>query len=126
MEMNRLWRPKFDGQNKYTYLLLHILIWFEEDLISLYNEYKIEAKSVSDKNKKSNPMRQNYHNLKKTVRAILLFCNKMPYMKLKNPFEFFFLSETDFASILYSLYREINLFLIRIKNQIQWDKIITT
>ena len=32
-------------------------------------------------------MRQNYHNLRKTVRAILLFCNKMPDTKPKNPFE---------------------------------------
>ena len=62
-------------------LIQILLFWFEEDLISLYNEYEIEAKSVSDKNNKSNSTRQNYHNLKKTVRAILLFCNKMPDMK---------------------------------------------
>ena len=35
-------RPKF---------ILIFLFWFEEDLISLSNEYKIEEKSVSDKNK---------------------------------------------------------------------------
>ena len=60
---------------------------FEEDLISLYNEYKIEAKSFSDKNNKSNSMRKHYHNLKKTVRGILLFCNKMPDMKPKDSTE---------------------------------------
>ena len=32
-------------------------------------------------------MRQNYHNLNKTVRAILLLCNKMPDMKPKDPTE---------------------------------------
>ena len=68
-------------------LILIFLFWFEEYLISLYNEYKIEANSVSDKNNKSNSMRQTYHNIKKTVRAILLFCNQMPDMKPKDPFE---------------------------------------
>ena len=68
-------------------LIQIFLFWFEENLISLYNEYKIEAKYVSDKNNKSNSMRQNYHNLKKTVRAIHLFCNKMTDMKPKEPLE---------------------------------------
>ena len=39
-------------------LILIFIFWFEEDLISLYNEYKIEAKSISDKNNKSNSMRK--------------------------------------------------------------------
>ena len=70
-------------------LILIFLFWFEEDLISLYNDYKIEAKSVSDKNNKSKSMRNNYHSLKKIVRGILMFCNKMPNMKPKDPFEIF-------------------------------------
>ena len=37
-------------------LIMVFLFWFEKDLISPYNEYKIEAKSVSDKNNKSNSM----------------------------------------------------------------------
>ena len=57
------------------------IFWFEEDLISLYNEYKIEAKYVSDQNSKSKSMRKNYHNLKINVRVILLLCNMMPDMK---------------------------------------------
>ena len=39
-------------------LILIFLFWFEEDLISLYNEYRIEAKSISDKNKKSKATRK--------------------------------------------------------------------
>ena len=68
-------------------LILIFIFWFEEDLISLYNEYKIEAKSFSDKNNKSKAMRNNHHNLKITVRGILLFCKKMPDMKPKDPTE---------------------------------------
>ena len=75
---------KKKGRSK---LILIFLFWFEEDLISLYNEYKIEVKSVSDKKDKSKAMRKNYHNLKITVRVILLFCNKMPDMKPKDPTE---------------------------------------
>ena len=41
-------------------LILIFLFWFEEDLISLYNEYKIEAKSVTDKKVKSNAMRKTF------------------------------------------------------------------
>ena len=37
---------KKKGRSK---LILIFIVWFEEDLISLYNEYNIEAKSVSDK-----------------------------------------------------------------------------
>ena len=71
-------RPKF---------IMIYIFWFEEDLISLYNEYKIEATSVSDKKDKSKAMRKNYHNLKITVRGILLFWNKIPDMKPKDPTE---------------------------------------
>ena len=39
-------------------LILIFIFWFEEDLISLYNEYNIEAKFFSDKNNKSNSMRK--------------------------------------------------------------------
>ena len=39
-------------------LILIFLFWFEEYLISLYNEYNIEAKYVSDKNKKSKAIRK--------------------------------------------------------------------
>ena len=39
-------------------LILIFLFWFEEDLISLYNAYKIEAKSVSDKKDQSKAMRK--------------------------------------------------------------------
>ena len=55
-------------------LIQILLFWFEEDLISLYNEYKIEAQSDSDKKTITKSVRQNYHNLKRTVRAILLYC----------------------------------------------------
>ena len=68
-------------------LILIFLFWFEEDLISLYNEFKLEAKSVSDKKEKSKAMRKNCHNLKITVRGILLFCNKMPDKKKEDPTE---------------------------------------
>ena len=38
------------NKNKGRSKLIQIfLFWFEEDLISLYNEYNIEAQSVSDK-----------------------------------------------------------------------------
>ena len=63
------------------------LFWFEEDLISLYNESKIEAQSDSDKKTITKSVRQNYHNLKITVRAILLYCSEMPDIKPKNPLE---------------------------------------
>ena len=46
---------KKKGRSK---LILIFLFWFEEDLISLYNEYKIEAKSFSDKKDKSKSMRK--------------------------------------------------------------------
>ena len=46
---------KKKGRSK---LMLIFIFWFEEDLISLYNEYKIEAKSVSDKKGKSKAMRK--------------------------------------------------------------------
>ena len=75
---------KKKGRSK---LILIFIVWFEEDLISLYNECKIGAKYVSDKNNKSNSMRQNYHNLKKTVRSILRFCNNMPDMKPKKKYQ---------------------------------------
>ena len=39
-------------------LILIFIFWSEEDLISLYNEYNIEAKSVSDKNNKLKAMRK--------------------------------------------------------------------
>ena len=63
------------------------LFWFEEDIISLYNESKIEAQSDSDNKTITKKVRQNYHNIKRTVRAILLYCNGMPDKKPKNPLE---------------------------------------
>ena len=75
---------KNKGRSK---LIIIFLFWFEEDLISLYNEYKIEVKYVSDKKDKSKSMRKNYHNLKITVRGILMFCNNMPDKKPKDPTE---------------------------------------
>ena len=39
-------------------LILIYLFWFEEYLIFLYNEYRIEVKSVSDKNNKSKSTRK--------------------------------------------------------------------
>ena len=32
-------------------------------------------------------MRQNYYNIKRTVRSILLYCNEMPDKKPKDPLE---------------------------------------
>ena len=74
-ELPRNLLPKKDGKNELAIYKKHLMslirsvmpnkkkgrpklilifpFWFEEDLISLYNEYKTEAKSVSDKNKKS-------------------------------------------------------------------------
>ena len=94
-ELPRNLLPKKDGKNKLVIykkdlmslihsvmsnkdkgrpkLIIIFLFWFEEDIISLYNEFKLEAKSVSDKNNKSKSMRKTYHNLKITVRGILLF-----------------------------------------------------
>ena len=77
----------FNKKKGISKLILINIFSFEEDLISLYNEYNIEVKYVSDKKDKSKAMRKNYHNLKITVRGILLFCNKMPDMKRKEPTE---------------------------------------
>ena len=66
-------------------MILIFLFWFEEDLISLYNEFKLEAKSVSDKKDKSKAMRKNFHNLEITVRVIILICNKTPDKKPEYP-----------------------------------------
>ena len=68
-------------------LIMILFFWFEEDLISLYNEYKIEAKSDPDKNVKSYITRNKYYNLNITVRSILLLCKKIPDIKPKDPFE---------------------------------------
>ena len=66
-------------------MILIFLFCFEEYLISLYNEFKLEAKSVSDKKDKSKAMRKNFHNLNNTVRGILIFYNKMPNKKPEDP-----------------------------------------
>ena len=54
-------------------LILIFLFWFEEDFISLYNEFNLEKISVIEKKEKYKAMRKNFHNLKSTVRGILLF-----------------------------------------------------
>ena len=41
-------------------MIIIFLFWFEEDLISLYNEYKLEAKSVYDKKDKSKVVRKTF------------------------------------------------------------------
>ena len=65
----KLGRPK---------LIQIFIFWFEEDVISLYNEFKFERRSDSEKKEKSNPLKKNVQNLKNTVRGILLFCDKIP------------------------------------------------
>ena len=68
-------------------MILIFLFWFEEDVISLYNEFNIEKRYVTEKKEKSNAMRKNFYNLNITVRGILLFCDKMPDKKTENPTE---------------------------------------
>ena len=41
-------------------LILVFLFWFEEDVISLYNEFKLEKRSVTDKKEKSKAMRKTF------------------------------------------------------------------
>ena len=48
--------------------------WFEEDVIALYNYFKIEQKT--DYEKKSNPVK-NVQNLNNNVKGILCFCDIM-------------------------------------------------
>ena len=43
MSNRKKWRPK---------LILIFLFWFEEDIISLYNEFKLEKISVTEKKEK--------------------------------------------------------------------------
>ena len=68
-------------------MILILPFWFENDLISLYNEFKPEARYVYEKKHKSKATRKNFHNLKITVRGILLLCNKIPDKKPEDPTE---------------------------------------
>ena len=76
MSNRKKWRPK---------LMQIFIFWFEEYLISLYNEFKLENISVTEKKEKSNTTRKNFHNLKCTVRGILMFCENMPDKKPEDP-----------------------------------------
>ena len=76
------------NKNKGRSKLMQIfLFWFEEDLLSLYHESKIEGQSDSGKKTITKNVRQNYHNIKRTVRSILLYCNEMPDKNPQNPLE---------------------------------------
>ena len=68
--------------------LIQIFIFlFEEDVISLYNEFKFEQKLDSKKKEKSKLVKKNIQNLKNTVKGILWFCNKIPDKKPEYPTE---------------------------------------
>ena len=47
-------------QSRRPKLILVFLFWFEEDVISLYNEFKLEKRSVTDKKEKSKAMRKTF------------------------------------------------------------------
>ena len=47
----------------------------------MYNGFKIERISASEKKERPYLVKTNVHNLKNTVRGILLFCNKIPDKK---------------------------------------------
>ena len=58
-DLMSLIRSVMPNKNKRRSKLTLIFVFrFEEDLIYMYNEYKIEAKSVSDKKDKSKAMRK--------------------------------------------------------------------
>ena len=67
-------------------LIQIFLFCFEEDVISLYNEFKLEWRSGSEKKEKSYLVKKN-QNLKNTVRGILLLCDNMPDKKPEEPTE---------------------------------------
>ena len=66
-------------------MILIFIFYFEEDFISMYNKFKLEKRSVTERKEKPNATRKNFHNLKSTVRGILLFCDKMPDKKPEDP-----------------------------------------
>ena len=41
-----------NGQLGITKLIMIFLFWFEEDIISMYNEFKLEKRSVTEKKEK--------------------------------------------------------------------------
>ena len=62
------------------------LFCFEEYAISLYNEFKLERRSGSEKKEKSNIVK-NVQILKNTVRGILMLFDKIPNKKPEDPTE---------------------------------------
>ena len=83
---SQLGRPK---------LVKIFIFWFEEDVIYLYNEFKLERTSDSEKKEKSNLEKKDVQNLKNNVRGILLFYDKIPNKKPEVP--------TDILSLKVSL-----------------------
>ena len=61
-----------------------IFFWFESDVISLYNKFKLEQKTDYEKIKFSEKNVQNFKNI---VKGILWFCDKMPNKKPEDPTE---------------------------------------
>ena len=53
----------------------------------MYNGFKIERISASEKKERPYLVKTNVHNLKNTVRGILLFYNKIPDKKPEDPKE---------------------------------------
>ena len=53
----------------------------------MYNKFKLEKRSVTERKEKPNATRKNFHNLKSTVRGILLFCDNMSDKKPEDPTE---------------------------------------
>ena len=53
----------------------------------MYNEFKIERTSGSEKERESNIVKTNVDNVNNTVRGILLLSNKMPEKKPEEPTE---------------------------------------
>ena len=53
----------------------------------MYNEFKVEKRSVYENKEKSYLVKKNVQNLKNTVRGILLFYDEIPDKKLEDPTE---------------------------------------
>ena len=49
---------------------------FEEDVPSLYNEFKNQEKQINGK--KSTSVQKNIHRFKKIIKGVLSFCKHMP------------------------------------------------
>ena len=72
-------------QSRRPKLIQIFLFWFEEYVISLYNEFKLERISGSEKKERPYIVKTNVHNLNDTARGILLSCDNMPDKKPEYP-----------------------------------------